>query len=100
MPLTNSKIAKVNAIGKKQNRGREFRFTDQRNEPFSWTDEVQEDNEQFQGLLEQDEAPFPDISAELPGIDLERNQTDDQTDGPTNAVDGEPEPDFEELWKP
>ena len=68
MPLPDSVIAKVNDIGKKQNQGREFIFTGWRNEPFSWADEVQEDNKEFQGLLEQQKAPYPDISAELPGI--------------------------------
>ena len=48
-------------------------------------------------FLEQEEAPFPDILAKLPGIKSERNQTDDQTDGPTNAVDDDPKPDFNEL---
>ncbi len=67
MPLPDSVLAKVNDIGKEQNQGHEFRFTDQRNEPFSWKDEVQEDDEEFQGLLEQDEAPFPDIASKLPG---------------------------------
>ena len=52
MSLANSVIAKVNAIGKKQNQGREFRFTNWHNEPFSWTDEFQEDDKEFQGLLE------------------------------------------------
>ena len=42
------------------------------------------------------EAPYPDISAELLGIELERNQTEDQTDGPTDAIENEPELDFEE----
>ena len=73
MPLPNSVIAKVNAIMKKQNQGREFWFTNRCNEPFVWTDEVQEDDKEFQGLLEQEEAPYPDISAELPEIELERN---------------------------
>ena len=98
IPLSNSVISKVNAIGKKKNQGFKFRFTNRRNEPFGWTDEVQEDDKEFQGLLEQDEAPFRDISAKLPGIELERNQTDDQTDGPTtDAINNEPEPNFEEL---
>ena len=95
MPLPDSIITKVNAIGKKENQGRKFQSTDWRNKPFSWTDEVQADDMGFQGLPEQEEAPFPDISAKPPGIELERNQTDDQTNGPTNAVNDDPEPDFE-----
>ena len=34
IPLPNSIIGKANTIGKKQNQGRDFRFTDQRNKPF------------------------------------------------------------------
>ena len=97
MPLPDSVIAKVNTIVKKQNQGRQFLFTNRLNKPFGWTDEVQEDDEELQGLLEYEEAPYPDISAELPGIELERNQTNDQTDGPTRTIDKEPEPDIEEL---
>ena len=92
IPLPDSVIAKVNAIGKKEGQGRDFRFTNRRNEPFSWTDEVPVDDDEFQGLLEPDEATFPDISAELPGVELERNQTD----SPVDAVDEDPEPNFEQ----
>ena len=42
-------------------------------EPYEWTDSVPEDDPNFQGLLEDDEAPFPDISAELPGVPLEED---------------------------
>ena len=47
--------------------------------------------------MQQEEAPYPDISAELPEIELERNQTDGQTDGPTDVVNNDPEPNSEEL---
>jgi hypothetical protein len=52
-------------------------------------DFVPEDALKFQGLLEDDEAPFPDISAELPGVPLEDEEYDFQ------VVTDEPEPDFE-----
>ena len=39
-------------------------------------DFVPEDALKFQGLLEDDEAPFPDISAELPGVPLEDEEYD------------------------
>ncbi len=54
-------------------------------------DFVPEDDLDFQGLLEDEEAPFPGISAELPGVPLEEDEYDFQ------VVTDEPEPDFEEL---
>ena len=53
----------------------------------------------MQGLMEveEEEALHPDITAKLSGIELERNQTEDQTDGLTITVDDKPKPDFEEL---
>ena len=45
----------------------------------------------FQGLLKDDKAPFPDISAELPGVPLEEEESDFQ------VVTDKPEPDFEDL---
>ena len=44
---------------------------------------------EFQGLPEE-EAPFPDVSSELPGVVLE-----DDLVGPATALDKEPEPAFE-----
>ena len=94
IPLPGRLIAKVEDIGNKQNPGREFRSTNRHKKLFGWTDEFQEDDNVFQGLLEPEEAAYPDIPAELPGIELERNQTEDHTDGPTNAIDDESELDF------
>ncbi len=52
-----------------------------------------EDNREFQGLLENEdeEAIYPDISAELPGVTLEGEE------GPTHAVIEEEQPDFQDL---
>ena len=58
-------------------------------EPFDWTDEVPNDDGEFQGLLGE-EAPFPDIRSELPGVIVE-----DELVGPTTALEEEPEPAFE-----
>ena len=96
IPLPGRLIAKVEDIGNKQNPGREFRSTNRHKKLFGWTDEFQEDDNVFQGLLELEEAAYPDIPAELPGIEFEWNQTEDQTDCITDAVDGAPKPDFEE----
>ena len=49
-----------------------------------------EDNPEFEGLLEEP-APYPDISAELPGVLLEDEDADIQ------VVTDDPEPDFAEL---
>ena len=82
-------IAKFNKIGKKENQGKEFWSLNRNKEPFDWTDEVTDDDGEFQGLLGE-EAPFPDISSELPGVILE-----DELVGPTTALEEEPEPAFE-----
>ncbi len=71
--------------------GRTFHFTDRSKEPYEWTDFVPEDDPNFQGLLEDDKAPFPDISAELPGVPLKEEESDFQ------VMTDEPEPDFEDL---
>ena len=91
MPMPDRIIKRVNSIGSREKQGRTFRFTDRSREPYKWTDSVPEDDPDFQGLLEVDEAPFPDISAELPGVPLEDEEYDFQ------VVTDEPEPDFEEL---
>ena len=71
--------------------GRTFCFTDRSKEPYKWTDFVPKDDPNFQGLLKDDKAPFPDISAELPGVPLEEEECDFQ------VVTDEPKPDFEDL---
>jgi hypothetical protein len=60
-------------------------------EPYEWKDFVLEDDPGFQGLLEDEEASFPDISAELPGVPLEEDEYDFQ------VVTDEPKPDMGEL---
>ena len=52
-------------------------------------DEVPDDNGEFQGLLKE-EATFPDVSSELPGVVFENEIV-----GPATALDEEPEPAFE-----
>jgi len=86
--MPDSIIKRIDTIGKREKQGREFSFLNRKKPPFSWTDEVPEDDKEFQGLLEE-EAHFPDVSTELPGVDLERDQV-----GPTPAVEDKPEPEF------
>ena len=73
-------IRRINAIGKKEKQGRTFRFLNRRGEPYEWSDEVPEDDPEFQGLLDEtgDMAVYPDISAELPGVALEEHEQDFQ----------------------
>jgi hypothetical protein len=53
---------------------------------------VPEDDPEFQGLLdEEEEAAYPEISAELPGVELEEDKRD------FTPVTDEPEADFHEL---
>ncbi|KAL7537435.1 hypothetical protein ACHAXR_007825 [Thalassiosira sp. AJA248-18] len=48
MPMPDRIIKRVDAIGKREKQGREFRFLNRNKEPFSWTDEVADDDEDFQ----------------------------------------------------
>jgi hypothetical protein len=72
MPMPDRVIKQVDAIGERERQGRTFRFLNQQKEPYKWTDEVQEDDTDFQGLLEnEEEAVYPDVSAKLPEVELE-----------------------------
>ena len=71
MPMPERVIKHVNAIGLQEKQGQVFRFVNRSKNPYKWTDFVLEDDSNFQGLLEEEEAPFPDISAELPGVPME-----------------------------
>ena len=82
-------IAKADKIGKKDNQGKWFWFLNRNKEPFDWTDKLPDDDGEFQDLL-REEAPFPDIRSELPGVIIE-----DELVGPTTALEEEYEPVFE-----
>ncbi len=83
-------IKRVNSIGLREQQGREFRFLNGHQEPSEWTDKVLEDDPDFQGLLEEP-VPYPDLSAELPGVLLEDEEAD------LEVIIDKPEPDFAEL---
>ena len=93
MPMPESVIQRVNRIGERERQGRTFWFLNRCGEPYEWTDEIPEDDPDFQGLLDENDgtAVYPDVSAELPGVLLESEECDFQT-----IVD-EPEPDFRDL---
>ena len=93
MPMPDHVIRQVNAIGERDGQGRAFRFLNPRGEPYKWTDEVPEDDPEFQGLLDEaeDTAVYPDVSAELPGVALEEQERNFQT------ITEEPKPDFRDL---
>ena len=55
-------IKRVKTIGSREKQGCMLRFTDRLKEPYEWTDFIPEDDPKFQGLLEDDEAPFSDQS--------------------------------------
>jgi hypothetical protein len=65
----------------------------QNKELYEWTDEIMEDDPDFQGLLEEEEevAVHPDITVELPGVVMEDKMDD------TAAVVEDDEPDFRDL---
>jgi hypothetical protein len=53
---------------------------------------VPEDDPKFQGLLEEEEAPYPAMSAELPGVKLELEEMDEAP-----AIMEDPTPSFKDL---
>ncbi len=90
--MPDSVIKRVNAIGLREKQGRTFRFLNRRQEPYEWMDTVPEDDPKFQGLLkDKEEAAYPNIRAELPGVELKSKEVD------YAAVADEPVPDFEQL---
>ncbi len=92
LPMPDRVIKRVHTIGVRKRQGRTFRFLIRRQEPYEWTDSVPEDDPEFQGLLkDEEEAAYPDISAEPPGVELESKEAD------FSAVTDDPEPDFEQL---
>jgi hypothetical protein len=92
MPTPDRVIKRVNTIGERKGQGRTFRFLNHCKEPYKWTDSVPEDNPEFQGLLDnEEEAAYPEISAELSGVELEEEERD------FTPVTDEPEADFREL---
>ena len=83
-------IKRVHKIGEQEGQGRTFHFLNRQKQAYEWTDEVPEDDDDFQGLLEDEAeaAPYPNISAELPGVELNEEEQDFQT------ILDKPEPDF------
>jgi hypothetical protein len=82
----------VNVIGLCEKQGRTFWFLNRRQEPYEWMDTVPEDDPKFQGLLkDEEEAAYPDISAELPGVELKSKEVN------YAAVTDNPVPDFKQL---
>ena len=79
-------IKRVNQIGEREGQGRTFRFLNRQKQ-------APEDDDDFQGLLEDEieAAPYPDISAELPGVELDKEEREFQT------ILDEPEPDFRDM---
>jgi hypothetical protein len=74
-------IKQVNKIGEQEGQGQTFCFLNRKKQAYEWTDEVPEDDSNFQGLLEDEveAAPYHDISAELPGVELDEEEREFQT---------------------
>jgi hypothetical protein len=71
LPMPTRVIKWVDTIGAQEEQGWEFRFLNRNKDAFTWTDKVPVDDPTFQGLLKEEEAVYPDITAELPGVPLE-----------------------------
>ncbi len=75
LPMLDQVIEHVNAIGLCKQQGHTFRFlSNWQLAPFEWMDSIPEDDDKFQGLLEEEEAAFPNISAKLPGVELKAEE--------------------------
>ncbi len=82
-------IARVNRIGAREKQGCTFHFLNWKAQPYEWTNKVPEDDPEFQGLLEEEEAtPYPDLSTKPPGVELEHEE------GKFTVITKEDEPDF------
>jgi hypothetical protein len=73
--------------------GWELSFLNWIKNAFIWTDEVPVDDPAFQGLLKEEEAVYPNINAELPGVPLEEEVIDHQH----QAITDKDEPNFRVL---
>jgi hypothetical protein len=91
LPMPTRVIKQVDTIGAQEAQGWEFRFLNRNKDTFTWTDEVPVDDSAFQGLLKEEEAVYPDITAELPGVPLEEEVVDHR------AIMDKDKPDFRVL---
>ncbi len=91
LPIPMKVIKWVDTIEAQEAQGREFCFLNWNKDTFTWTDEVPADDPAFQGLLKEEEAVYPDITAELPGVPLEEEVVDHR------AVTDKDEPNFRVL---
>jgi hypothetical protein len=74
MPMPDCIIKQVNRIGSREKQGCQFRFLNCSKDPYKWTDTIPEDDPDFQGLLKEEEALFPEVSAEIPGVPVEEEE--------------------------
>jgi len=91
MPMPDHVIRRVNAIGTHEGQGCAFRFLNRRSEPYKWTDEVPEDDPEFQAEFRD----FAEAALHNAGIDadeaLRRAHLGTTRDGPAiiDAKDNE-----------
>jgi hypothetical protein len=62
MPMPDWVIKRVNAIGECEGQGRTFWFLNRQKEPYKWTNEIPEDDTDFQGLLKDERKPYTPMS--------------------------------------
>ncbi len=76
LPMPTRVIKWVDTIGVQDGQGQEFCFLNRNKDAFTWTDKVPADDPALQRLLKEEEAVYPDITAELPGVPLEEEVID------------------------
>ena len=87
LPYPSRMIRLVNEWGKKSNKNNDLIFKNRKNEDFAWDDDDEDlinDNAE-----EPPSSPFPDIPAEMPGVEVDHEQG-------TNAIEEPPAPSEEE----
>jgi hypothetical protein len=69
-PIPDSMVAKVHSFAANDGNLGNLAFADRHGDLFAWNEDVDDENEQ---LVDEEAAPFPDLAAEMPGVQLERD---------------------------
>ena len=87
-PMPDSTINLINSIGAREKQEGRLRFHNRNNDPFSWTDEDENEVLIEDNAVEPPTAPFPAILAEEPGLTLQvEGQQPAMTPSPPMDVD-------------
>jgi hypothetical protein len=71
LPMPNSIIAKIHRYASRDGNLGNLAFANRHGDLFAWNEDV--DNDMGENLVVEEPSPFPDIPAEFPGVELERD---------------------------